>query len=235
MTDDRTGTPDAPPGPIDEGAERDRLIEALARQVPFEGWGDKALAAAAEAEGIDPVLAAELVPTAARQQVLAFASWADRRMVAALAAEAPPEGDPPSLRERVAHGLRTRFRILLPHQDAVRSGLQVLALPPNLGAGLQAVHGTADTLWNALGDSSTDWNWYSKRLLLGGVISATTLYWLEDKSEGHERTWTFLDTQLDRVVKLGGKLGQGVKRLLSLPDRMVSKGVQLVRRSYGVN
>jgi len=217
------------------GAERDRLIEALARQVPFEGWGEKALAAAAAAEGIDPVLAAELLPGGQRQQVLAFAAWADRRMAAALDAEAPPEGEQPKLRQRVAHALRTRFEVLQPHQDAVRRGLQVLALPHNLGAGLAAVHGTADAVWHAMGDSSTDWNWYSKRLLLGGVISAATLYWLEDKSEGHERTWAFLDKQLERVVKLGGKLGQGVKRALSFPDKLVAKGVELARKSYGVN
>jgi len=213
---------------------RDRLIEALARQVPFEGWGEKALAAAAAAEGIDPVLAAELLPTAQRQQVLAFAAWADRRMAAALAAEAPAEGEAPKFRDRIAHALRLRFDLLLPHQDAVRRGLQVLALPTNLGAGLAALHHSADAVWHALGDSSTDWNWYSKRLLLGGVISATTLYWLEDKSEGHERTWIFLDRQLERVVKLGGKLGQGVKRALSLPDKLVAKGIALARKSYGV-
>jgi ubiquinone biosynthesis protein COQ9 len=214
--------------------QRDRLLESLARQVPFEGWGEKALAAAATAEGIDPVLAAELLPTGQRQQVLAFADWADRRMSAALAAEAPAEGEAPKLRERVAHALRLRFDLLLPHQDAVRRGLQVLAMPHNFGAGLQALHHTADTVWHTMGDSSTDWNWYSKRLLLGGVISATTLYWLEDKSEGHERTWAFLDRQLDRVVKLGGKLGMGVKRALSFPDKVVAKGVELARKSYGV-
>lgn len=216
------------------GGDRDRLIEALARQVPFEGWGEKALAAAAAAEGIDPVLAAELLPTDQRRQVLAFAAWADRRMTAALAAEAPTEGEPPKLRDRVAHALRLRFQILLPHRDAVRRGLQVLALPPNFGAGLSALHHTADTVWHALGDSSTDWNWYSKRLLLAGVISVTTLYWLEDKSEGHERTWAFLDRQLERVVKLGGKLGQGVKRALSFPDKVVAKVVEIGRKSYGV-
>jgi ubiquinone biosynthesis protein COQ9 len=213
---------------------RDRLIEALARQVPFEGWGEKALAAAAAAEGIDAVLAAELLPTGQRQQVLAFAAWADRRMAAALAAEAPAEGEPPKFRDRIAHALRLRFDLLLPHRDAVRRGLQVLALPTNLGAGLAALHHSADTVWHVLGDSSTDWNWYSKRLLLAGVISATTLYWLEDKSEGHERTWVFLDRQLERVVKLGGKLGQGVKRALSLPDKLVAKGIELARKSYGV-
>jgi ubiquinone biosynthesis protein COQ9 len=216
------------------GGEQDRLIEALARQVPFEGWGEKALAHAAAAEGIDPVLAADLLPGGARAQVLAFAAWADRQMTAALAAAAPPaEGEHPGIRERIAAALKARFAALQPHREAVRRGLAVLALPHNAAAGLAALHRTADAIWTALGDSSTDWNWYSKRLLLAGVLSATTLYWLEDKSEGHQRTWAFLDRQLESVVKLGGKLGQAVKRALSFPDRVVAKGMKMARRSYG--
>jgi len=216
------------------GGEQDRLIEALARQVPFEGWGEKALAHAAAAEGIDPVLAADLLPGGARQQVLAFAAWADRRMTAALTAAAPPaEGEHPGIRERIAQALKARFEVLQPHREAVRRGLAVLALPQNAAAGLGSVHRTADAVWTALGDSSTDWNWYSKRFLLAGVISATTLYWLEDKSEGHERTWAFLERQLERVVKLGGKLGQAVKRALSFPDRLVARAVKAGRKSYG--
>ena len=69
---------------------------------------------------------------------------------------------------------------------------------------------------------------------LSHPYSATTLYWLEDKSEGHERTWVFLDRQLERVVKLGGKLGQGVNRALSFPDKVVAKAVEIGRKSYGV-
>jgi ubiquinone biosynthesis protein COQ9 len=166
--------------------------------------------------------------------MLAFAAWADRRMSAAVAASAPPaEGERPGIRDRIAQALKARFEVLEPHREAVRRGLTVLALPHNAAAGLAALHRTADAVWTAVGDSSTDWNWYSKRLLLAGVLSATTLYWLEDKSEGHERTWAFLDRQLERVVQIGGKLGQAVKRALSFPDRVVARGMKMARKSYG--
>ncbi len=216
---DAPGTlPAAAPSP--DQAQRDRLLEALLPHVAFDGWGAKALTQAAADLGIDPVLAADTLPGGGLAQVLAFSDWADRRMQQALI-----EHDQPvtKLRERIHLAVKTRLEILAPHRDAVRRGLAVLALPMNAPAGLKALHNTSHLIWGAAGDRSTDHNWYSKRLLLSGVITAATLYWLDDKSEGHARTWAYLGRQLDTVIKVGGTLGRLAGRLLNLPDRMAQR------------
>lgn len=200
--------------------DRDRVLEALLPHVAFDGWGAAALRQAAADLGIDPALAADAVPAGALGQVLAFSDWADRRLQAALIEHDQPV---PKLRDRVALGVRTRLELLTPHRDALRRSLAVLALPGNAPAGLKALHRTVDLIWNAAGDTATDHNWYSKRLLLGGVVSATTLYWLEDKSEDHVRTWDFLARQLDGVIKVGGLLGRTVGRLMNTPDRLAQR------------
>ena len=61
--------------------------------------------------------------------------------------------------------------------------------------------GTADAIWTALGDSSRDVNWYTKRLTLSAVYSATVLYWLGDQSDGHADTWAFLDRRIEDVMR----------------------------------
>lgn len=207
--------------------DRDRLLEALLTHVPFDGWGPLALSHAAQDLEIDPALAAEAFPGGAAAQVAAFSAWADRRMLQALEGQ-----DLGSLkvRHRVALALRTRFEALAPYKEAVRRGLAHFALPQHAASGLAALHRTSDAIWNLAGDGSTDHNWYSKRLLLSGVISATTLHWLDDRSEGNERTWAFLDRQIDRVVQIGGRLGKGMNRLLSLPDRLFQPGLRGRRR-----
>ncbi len=215
------------------GEERDRLLEALLTHVPFDGWGDTALRRAAADIGLDPAVAADLLPSPSAQ-VAAFSAWADRQMLARLATpEAADDLARMKVRERVSLALQTRFELLAPHKEALRRSLSHYAFPTNAAAGLTALHRTSDAVWNAIGDSSTDHNWYSKRFLLSGVISATTLYWLEDKSEGNERTWAFLDRQLARVVKLGGRLGKGMKELLSLPDRLLQRGIKAGRKGFG--
>jgi len=214
--------------------DRDRLLEALAAHVPFDGWGATALQRAAEDLGLDPALAADAFPGGARAQALALAAWADRRMLAALAEPAAAEELPRlKVRERVSLALKARFAALAPYREAVRRSLPLFALPHNAPAGLTQLHRTSDAVWNAIGDLSTDHNWYSKRFLLSGVISATTLYWLEDKSEGQARTWAFLDRQLVRVVKLGGRFGQAAKKILGLPDRLLQRGLKTGGRGFG--
>ena len=71
---------------------------------------------------------------------------------------------------------------------------------------------TADAIWREAGDTATDHNHYTKRLLLSGVITSTTLYWLNDDSPGQEKTWEFLDARIDGAMKLGRGLGQGFSR-----------------------
>ncbi len=57
-------------------------------------------------------------------------------------------------------------------------------------------------MWYAAGDTSTDFNFYTKRATLAGVYSSTLLYWLNDRSPGSEATWGFLDRRIDDVMKI---------------------------------
>ena len=68
--------------------------------------------------------------------------------------------------------------------------------------GAKAIWGTSDAIWNALGDTSEDVNWYTKRATLSGVYSSTVLYWLGDDSEDNEDTWAFLDRRIENVMQI---------------------------------
>ncbi|MCZ6743431.1 MAG: COQ9 family protein, partial [Alphaproteobacteria bacterium] len=49
-----------------------------------------------------------------------------------------------------------------------------------------------------------------KRATLAGVFGTTVLYWLNDNSEGYEKTFAFLDRRIEDVMtigKVGGRLG----------------------------
>jgi ubiquinone biosynthesis protein COQ9 len=78
-----------------------------------------------------------------------------------------------------------------------------------------------DAIWHAAGDTSTDYNFYTKRMLLAGVYSATLLFWLNDESEDFAATWAFLDRRIGEVVRIGGSLGRALGGLLDLPDRIL--------------
>jgi ubiquinone biosynthesis protein COQ9 len=105
----------------------------------------------------------------------------------------------------------TRLDILLPHREAVRRSLSLLASPINLPLGAKLLYDTVDTLWRAAGDRSTDFNFYTKRGLLAGVYAATTFYWLDDRTEDAEATAAFLDRRLAEVLAIP-RLRAGIER-----------------------
>ncbi len=47
---------------------------------------------------------------------------------------------------------------------------------------------SADLMWRLAGDTATDYNHYTKRLILSGVYGSTLLVWLDDQSEGWMET-----------------------------------------------
>ena len=77
-----------------------------------------------------------------------------------------------------------------------------MALPHHIGKASQLLYATVNAIWYYAGDTSTDYNFYTKRALLAWVYSSTFLYWLQDDSEDHHKTWMFLDRRIEEVLTL---------------------------------
>jgi ubiquinone biosynthesis protein COQ9 len=63
-------------------------------------------------------------------------------------------------------------------------------------------------MWRIAGDTSTDFNHYTKRMTLGAVYGSTLLVWLDDDSEGWVETAAFLDRRIDDVMSFEKWKGQ---------------------------
>jgi ubiquinone biosynthesis protein COQ9 len=203
---------------MDETARKDALLAALLPDVAFDGWTIEAMRAAASRIGMDEAELASLFPRGPRDAVQWFSHWADRLMLETVAAQ-PIDGMKTG--ERIALGVRTRLRLLLPHREAVRRGLSLLAMPTSGALGPRLLYDTVDATWYAAGDASTDFSFYTKRGLLAGIVAATTLYWLDDRSEGATATDAFLERRLAdaqilprlkaRIGRLAGALPNPVR------------------------
>jgi ubiquinone biosynthesis protein COQ9 len=199
---------------------RPALCAAALAEVPFEGWSPAALRAGARALDIAPAEIAEIFPDGARDLMEYWAATNDQRMIEALGAV-----DLPALkvRERVAVAVKLRLTGMAPHREAMRRALSFLALPQNAALGARLLYRTVDSIWYAVGDRSTDHNFYTKRALLAGVYAATVLYWVDDRSEGSIESWGFLERRLDNVMnipKLSARL-RGLTRTLPNPLRLL--------------
>ena len=176
---------------------RANLLDAAQLHVVFDGWSDATFQAAVADSGVDAGLAAQACPRGGLDLAVAYHKAGDRAMVAAMRG-----ADLNSMRysERVAFGVRARLEAV--DREAVRRGMSLFALPQNASEGAGLVLGTVGLIWDTLGDTSTDVNWYTKRATLAGVYSSVLLFWLGDESEGFADTWAFLDRRIDNVMQI---------------------------------
>lgn len=201
--------------------DRDALIDAALIHVPFEGMNREAIAAGARDIGMDPALIAVHLPRGGADLAAAYHRRGDDALRSALS-QTPPEG---RFRDRVAQAVWRRLELADP--ELVRAGATVLALPQNSALAATLVWESADVIWTGLGDPSDDLNWYSKRVILSGVISASVLYWLGDESEGQAETRAFIDRRIDGVMRFESVKAQ--IRKLPGADRLAKAAFGWVR------
>lgn len=197
----------------------DRLLDSALTHVPFDGWSEAAFAAAIAETGIDPSLARGICPRGPVDLALAYHARGDALMLERLKTT---DLSQMRFRDRIAAAVRFRLEVV-EDREVVRRGVTLFSLPQYAGDGARAVWGTVDAIWTALGDTSDDLNWYTKRATLSAVYSATLLYWLGDDSAEHQATWDFLDRRIDNVMQIEKLKAQArdnpaLKPLLAAPD-----------------
>ena len=196
-------------------ATREALIAAVLGHVPFDGWGEKALLAAADECAVEAAAARRAFPRGAASLIQYHAARIDRCMEDGLGGVEALKGM--GVRQRIAAAVRLRLKLEQPHREAVRAALAYCAMPQNARLSLTCLYHTVDTVWFATGDKSTDFNFYSKRALLAGAYGMTLLYWLDDSSENCEESWAFLDRRLEDVMRVG-QVKANLQRLLPSPQ-----------------
>ncbi|MDW4498582.1 COQ9 family protein [Sulfitobacter sp. D35] len=177
---------------------RTQLLDAIVTHVPFDGWTDRAFNAAIRDTGLDVGLARAACPRGAQDLAAEHHRRGDEAMVERLKTEDMSEM---RFRDKVAAAVRFRIEAA-GDKELVRRATTLYALPTNAAEGAKLIWNTADAIWEALGDTSDDVNWYTKRATLSGVYSSTVLYWLGDTSENSTATWAFLDRRIDDVMQI---------------------------------
>lgn len=183
---------------IEISATRQAVLAAALPHVVFDGWSDATLAQAVEDSGSNPAVARVAFPRGGIDLALAFHHARDAELAAELA-EAELAGM--RFRDKVAYAIMRRLELVAREREEVRRAAALFALPHHAPDAARALWNTADTIWNALGDSSQDFNWYTKRATLSAVYSASVLYWLGDETTDFSATREFVGRRIDNVMQ----------------------------------
>lgn len=194
---------------------RAKILKAALPDIPFDGWTGAVLMRAAKTAGVDHGLARLAFPNGARDLAEYFLSDGDRRMIESLA-----KSDLASMkiREKITFAVRTRLEVDANNREALRRASTSLLIPPASGSAAKSLYNTVDAIWVAIGDTSTDYNFYTKRATLAGVFTTTLACWFADESDGHADTWAFLDRRIADVMQIEKIKAQATKVMDAMPD-----------------
>ena len=174
---------------------KSKVLLAALPHAAFDGFTDKVLEQAGAEAGVSKLDLARLFEAGPVSLVEFYSDWADAAMVAQL-------GDIKALkiRERIAAAVKARLAALAPHKEAARRAAALLSLPMNASLGAKLMYRTVDAMWRAAGDTSTDFNFYTKRGILAGVYGATAVRWFTTEDEA--AVDAFLAARIENVMQI---------------------------------
>jgi ubiquinone biosynthesis protein COQ9 len=150
--------------------QEDELLDAALRLAPHLGWTTPMVRQAGREVGLSASETELLVPEGPRDLAALLSGRLSRDAMAALG-----ETDAAALkiRERIRVGVLAWLTAAMTHETAVRRWIGFLALPPNAPLGSRLAWSGADVLWRWAGDTATDENHYTKRVLLAEILVTT--------------------------------------------------------------
>ena len=194
---------------------KESILAAALVHVPFDGFSEKVLERAAREAGVARSEIPRLFPAGPLSLVEAFSEDCDAQMTRLLA---KAKLQNLKVRERIALAVKTRIAVLRPHKEAARRAAAFLTLPTNAATAIKLLYNTVDAIWRGVGDTSTDFNFYTKRAILAGVYSTTLMRWFSDSSADEEITNAFLQRRIDDVMRFEKFKAQMRERARGLPS-----------------
>jgi len=146
------------------------VLDAALPLIPRLGWSGRLLKAAGAKAGLGPADVELLLPHGPRDLAALYARRLDAAAIAALDAT---NAAGLRVRERISAGVRAWLDAALAQEAATRRWTGFLALAPHAALGLRLAWASADGLWRWAGDTATDENHYTKRILLAEILVTT--------------------------------------------------------------
>ncbi len=191
-----------------------KALESILAQIPSHGWTAQAIEQGAKTAKISVSDIRRFFPNGISDVVAAFHQSIDDAMLDAI--KKNRRFAAMRVRDKITFAIHARLEAIAPHREAMQRLLAWGIMPRHIGASAKYIWDAADSIWDAAGDTSTDYNRYTKRLLLIAVMKSTLSFWLNDTSRGHAETWAFLDRRIADVMKIGK--GISVAKTVGITD-----------------
>ena len=123
--------------------------------------------------------------------------------------------------ERIRELIILRLKILEKEKKLIQKTFLYLLLPHNYRLSSKNLFKVVDQIWFLSGDNSTDFNFYSKRIILGSIYTNTMIHFINNKNI--EETIIILNKQLKRVSQIP-KLKKRITNTVNLIPKLFRLG-----------
>jgi ubiquinone biosynthesis protein COQ9 len=170
------------------------LLDESLKLAPIHGWTQRTVTLAGKALGLSPGETELLIPHGPADLAALLSRRHDDRALAALA---EVHASNLKIRERIRRAVEARLDAAASDEPALRRWSGYLSLPQNMALAARLTWDSADVLWRWAGDTATDENHYTKRVLLAGILSGAGAIRM---STGRKAALEFVDRRIDNVM-----------------------------------
>ncbi|QKX03301.1 COQ9 family protein [Wolbachia endosymbiont of Litomosoides sigmodontis] len=107
------------------------------------------------------------------------------------------------IRERIRLAIQihlSNYAKLPNYREFLKNVLFFSVLPKNTYFSSKLLYETVNVIWYSIHDQSTNFNYYTKRIILAWIYLSTILFFINDYSEGFAHTLSFLDKLINNVL-----------------------------------
>lgn len=191
--------PDPHPYPV----AQESILSAALKRVPEHGFTEKALTMGAKDVGYLDV-STQLFPRGVFDLVIYH--LATQRLALKDSVQFSSDANL-GVGRKVKSLTMTRLRA---NKDIIhqwQGALGYMSLLGNIGASLKELHALSDEIWYLAGDTTVDFNWYTKRASLSTIYASSELFMTTDTSKDFALTEEFVDRRLEDAQRVGGTIG----------------------------
>jgi ubiquinone biosynthesis protein COQ9 len=195
---------------IDSIENKNLVLEEFLKLCPLEGWSDETLKKACLSCKIDENFSHLVFENGALDVAEFFSRNIDDAMFKQIEALDLTQM---KIRDKIKEAVKIRLNLNLSYKAAIKRMINFYYHPKNSANALKNCYKTADLIWRSIGDRSTDFNFYSKRVILGKIYIRALLCFIDDNSENNNKTWNLLDSEIEKVMKIG-KIKNSTRKLV---------------------
>jgi ubiquinone biosynthesis protein COQ9 len=195
---------------IDSDSNKQKILEEFLKICAFEGCNIDSLKKSLKNCNIDENLYAIIFENGLLDLIDFYIANYNQKILKIIN-ENYPEFSKLKIRQKIKIASFARFEIEAKNKIAIQRIINFCLNPKNLinseynlrplSLGLKINYKIADFIWLTIGDKSTDFNFYTKRLILSKILLRTVFVFLKDDSRDLKNTSDFLDNQIKKVME----------------------------------